>query len=196
MMIRIFLASKSPYRKELFQRLGVPFECMPSAVDEDFYKTKIADPTELTQVLSLEKAKVINRKFPTDLVIGSDQVCYANKLILGKPGNHKTAFDQLSSMSGKMHELITSYTILYKNAVITKTNITKLYMRNLTQNQIKNYLSTDNPIDCAGSYKLELNGISLFNKIETDDQTAIIGLPLISLAHELIKLGITIPPES
>ena len=195
MMKRIILASKSPYRKELLQRLGISFECSPSNVNEALFKDQIKDPIELTRVLALEKAKKVANENQNALIIGSDQVCHIEGKILGKAGDLDTAFKQLSLLSAKVHELITSYTIIDGKNTVTKTNITKLYMRNLTDNQIKNYLRVDNPIDCAGSYKLELNGISLFSKIETDDHTAIIGLPLICLATELNKLSISIPPE-
>jgi septum formation protein len=192
----IILASKSPYRKELLQRLGIEFQCIASQVDENKIKAEISDPIELTQKLSVEKAMAIVQEHPDSIVIGSDQVCHFKGEILGKAKTHENAFIQMSKLNGNMHELITSYAIVHKDTIIIKTDTTKLYMRNLTENQIKNYLRTDNPIDCAGSYKLELNGISLFRKIETEDNTAIIGLPLISLSNELNKLGIVIPPEN
>ena len=199
-MSRIILASKSPYRKALLNRLGIEFLGKNSGLDESGLKAKINDPIELTQELAKAKAKYLLENdesvSESDIIIGSDQVCHLEGEILGKTGSLEISEQQLTKMSGKTHELVTSYTILRNGVYITKTNITKLYMRNLTNNQIKKYLSVDNPIDCAGSYKLELNGISLFNKIETDDQSAIIGLPLICLSNELNKMGIQIPPAS
>lgn len=194
-MSKIILASQSPYRKELLQRLGVPFETSPSEFDEDKLKKNITDPLKLTQELARAKAKVVQEKFPDAIIVGSDQVCHLKGEILGKSGSIDKSFQQLSKLSGKMHELITSYAILHNDKEVIKTNTTRLYMRNLTNVQVKKYLRKDNPIDCAGSYKLELNGISLFKKIETDDHTAIIGLPLIELANDLINFGICIPPE-
>ncbi|MAX67856.1 MAG: nucleoside triphosphate pyrophosphatase [Bacteriovoracaceae bacterium] len=193
-MKRIILASNSPYRKALLERLGINFTCLNSNLDESILKEKIQDPQELTRQLALEKAKNIAKNHKEALVIGSDQVCHFKGQILGKTGNLEDSFKQLTYLQGHTHELITSYAIIDNNVEIVKTNITTLHMRELNDLQIKKYLSADNPIDCAGSYKLELNGISLFKKIETEDQTAIIGLPLLSLADDLISLGHTIPP--
>lgn len=194
-MNRIILASKSPYRKQLLQRLGLDFDCIDSGLDESIIKAQISDPIELTRALSLEKARIIAKLHKGSLIIGSDQVCHIEGKILGKTGSLDASFDQLMMLQGKKHELVTSYAIISDQGEIVKTNITTLYVRNLNEKQVKKYLSVDNPIDCAGSYKLELNGISLFNKIETDDQTAIVGLPLISLASDLDRLGHCVPPE-
>jgi len=195
-MKEIILASKSPYRKELLQRLGIKFSCVDSDFDEDSLKNIISNPEELTQKLAISKAQSVLNTHKDAIVIGSDQVCYHNGNILGKTGSFDKSFEQLKSMQGSEHSLITSYCILSSDKQIVKTNITKLEMRELTDGQIKNYLSTDNPVDCAGSYKLELNGIGLMKNIETSDYTAIIGLPLIDLANELNNLGIMVPEDS
>ncbi len=192
---RIILASKSPYRKKLLNQLGIKFDCIPSTLDESILKAKISNPKELTLELALEKAKIIAKKYEDCIVIGSDQVCLFENKILGKTGSLDISFEQLKEMQGKEHELITSYAIVNNEEVIKHTNITKLTMKALSNDQIKFYLNTDNPIDCAGSYKLELNGISLFNKIETTDHTAIIGIPLIQLGKDLTKLGVQVPPS-
>ena len=113
--------------------------------------------------------------------------------ILGKAGDLDRAFNQLKRLSGKSHRLITSFCVLSNDNSYTKTVKTTLTMRKLKNEQIKKYLRFDNPIDCAGSYKLELKGISLFDKIETDDHTAIVGLPLLSLGTYLSSIGIPIP---
>lgn len=194
-MNRIILASKSPYRKELLARLGISFEQQNSNFDENTLKSKIHDPLKLTQELAIAKAASVQNQYPDAIIIGSDQVCHFSGEILGKSKSIEKSFQQLKKLNGKMHELVTSYAILHNKKSIVKTNVTKLFMRNLTDDQINKYLSTDNPIDCAGSYKLELNGISLFNKIETDDHTAIIGLPLMELANDLNEMGIVVPPE-
>jgi septum formation protein len=194
-MTRIILASKSPYRKQLLNRLGLEFDCIDSGLDESIIKAQISEPIELTQELSKEKARIIAKRQPEAIIIGSDQVCHFNGKILGKTGSYEGSLSQLMMLQGKKHQLVTSYVIITPSSEIVKTNITTLHMRNLNESQVKKYLSADNPIDCAGSYKLELNGISLFNKIETEDQTAIIGLPLISLSDDLISLGHSIPPE-
>lgn len=195
-MKRIILASKSPYRKQLLTRLGIQFDCIDSGLDESILKAQINNPIELTRALALEKARKVAKLHPQALIIGSDQVCHLDGEILGKTGSLEGSFEQLMKLQGKKHELVTSYVIIDGEEELINTNITELYVRNLNENQVKKYLSVDNPIDCAGSYKLELNGISLFKQIKTVDQTAIVGLPLISLAEDLNKLGYSIPPES
>lgn len=194
-MKKIILASTSKYRKELLLRLGIEFESMNPNVDEDIHKEKISNPIELAETLGKLKAMAIAKDHSDCIVIGSDQLAECDGKVLSKPGNLENAIDQLIFLNGKTHRLITSYTVIYRDRVLTKTNITSLTMRELSLEQIKKYLICDIPFDCAGSYKLELKGISLFKKIDTDDHTAIIGLPLISLGNTLDELGITIPPE-
>ena len=130
------------------------------------------------------------------LVFGSDQLAECDGVRLSKPKTMEKAIDQLIFLNGKTHRLITSYTVAFNDELKTKTNMTTLTMRNLSIEQIKNYLSCDVPFDCAGSYKLELNGISLFSKIDTSDHSAIIGLPLISLGNVLNEIGVTTPPKA
>ncbi|MBT4790087.1 MAG: septum formation protein Maf [Halobacteriovoraceae bacterium] len=198
-MKKIILASKSPYRKALLNRLGIQFDTINSDFDENFLKGQISDPEILTQKLALGKAKSVQSKLADSkdvLVIGSDQVCCIDERILGKPGCIEAAQTQLEALQGRSHHLMTSYVMLLNDQIICRTNKTTLFAKKLTIKQIKNYLSTDNPIDCAGSYKLELNGISLFEKVETEDHTAIIGLPLLQLSRDLTDLGLVIPPEN
>jgi septum formation protein len=194
-MKEIILASKSPYRKELLERLGIEFTCVNSSYDESILKKTIINPEDLTQKLATGKAKKVQENHKSSIIIGSDQVCYHDSMILGKTGSIEKSFHQLKSMQGSEHLLVTSYCILFEDKEIIRTVTTKLEMRSLTDLQINNYLRQDNPIDCAGSYKLELNGISLMKNIQTTDYTAIIGLPLIHLANDLIDIGVSIPPS-
>lgn len=194
-MKKIILASASKYRKELLERLGIDFQCIPADIDEDSFKSKISDPAELAKVLAYEKAKVVFEKHPDAIVIGSDQLGYIDNQILGKTGSFDGSVKQLKLLSGKEHKLLTAYCVISNIKNVLKLNVTKLKMKNLNDLQIKNYLRKDNPFDCAGSYKLELNGISLFENIETVDHTAIIGLPLIELGLDLEEFGVTVPPE-
>lgn len=191
-MKEIILASGSIYRKELLKRLGIDFECVSSSVDESILKTKEKDPVVLAMKLSALKAKDIASKYPDKLVIGSDQVCFFNEQILSKSGSIEKSFEILKKLSSHEHILATAYTIIFKDKIITKVNETKLKMKSLTDEMIKKYIKLDNPIDCAGSYKLELHGISLFESIDTSDQTAIIGLPLIELGKDLESLGVSL----
>ena len=192
-MKKIILASTSPYRKALLERLMIDFDCIPPQVDEDKFKEMISDPYELAQTLGYEKANAIAKHHPDSVVIGSDQLAHCNGKRLSKPQNFDNALKQLNFLSGNLHELVTSVTIIKGKTQVSFTNITKLKMRNLTEGQIKRYLLKDQPFDCAGSYKLELSGIALFEEIKTEDQSAIIGLPLIQTATELLKLGVQIP---
>jgi septum formation protein len=198
-MTKIILASTSKYRKELLTRLGHEFECISPNVDEDAYKDKIENPVLLAQTLGKEKAlAVLNQDIEQNtksIIIGSDQLAECGGVILSKPKTLEKAIDQLIFLNGKTHRLITSYTVAYNDELITETNITSLTMRNLSVEQIKKYLSCDIPFDCAGSYKLELKGISLFTNIDTEDYNAIIGLPLISLGNTLNQLGLVTPPQ-
>ncbi len=189
-MKEIILASGSIYRKQLLQRLGITFECIPSTVDESPLKTSVLDPSKLAMELSKLKALDIYNNNPDKIIIGSDQVCYFNNEVLSKSGNKDKSIEILKKLSGQKHILATAYTIIDEQRVITKINETVLTMKELNEESIKRYVELDNPIDCAGSYKLELHGISLFNNIETTDQTAIIGLPLIELGKDLESLGI------
>ena len=193
-MKQLILASSSPYKRDLLERLGVKFICIDSCVNEQIYKDKINDPLELTQILAKKKAESIFYHHQEAVIIGADQICIFQGKILGKTGSIEKSYEQLMEMQGKEHTLITSYCLLSQETEIIQTNKTKLKMRSLSSAQVKNYLRADNPIDCAGSYKLELKGISLMEKIETSDHTAIVGLPIIMLGNDLIKCGFNIPP--
>ncbi len=195
-MKNLILASTSKYRKELLLRLGHKFECLAPMVDEDQFKAIIKDPIELAQRLGLEKAKAIATKYPESIVIGSDQLAECEGLFLSKPKNFDNALKQLRFLNGKEHRLVTSFTVFFKGKSITKTNITTLTMRQLSDSQLEHYINKDEPYDCAGSYKLELHGISLFEKIETTDHSAIVGLPLIELANVLNELNFITPPAT
>ena len=186
----LILASSSPFRKELLERLGIEFSCHSPDIDEDALKSSELGPKEISQMLSTQKAIEILKLYPEDTVIGSDQVLNFNGEILGKPGNKENAQDQLMRLSGHTHELITSFTIMNKNTSITETVSAKMKMKELSQQQIDKYLEVDEPYGCCGSYKLERLGIALFSEVNCSDHTAIIGLPLIKLISTLQKFGI------
>ena len=185
----LILASTSKYRGALLSQLGWPFEAVAPGVDEDQLKTKDLSPTQLAMELAKLKALAVFKKRPEACVIGSDQVCMLNGELLGKPGTKEKAVAQLMKMQGTHHELITAVTILTPNNEINFHNRTLLFMRPLTLLEITKYVDEDLPLDCAGSYKLETKGIKLFEKIEMDDHTSIIGLPLIQLNNHLLQIG-------
>jgi septum formation protein len=188
----LILASTSKYRGALLAQLGHPFEAISPGVDEDQLKSKNYTPTQIATELAKLKALAVFNKRPEACVIGSDQVCVLNGELLSKPGSKENAILQLQKMQGIHHELITAVTILYPQGEINFHNRTLLFMRSLTLSEITRYVEEDLPLDCAGSYKLESKGIKLFEKIEMDDHTSIIGLPLIQLNNHLLKIGFPI----
>lgn len=185
----IILASTSKYRGALMAQLGWAFTQSAPDVNEDDYKQDGLSPRDLAVKLAELKARSVFKRNPHALVIGSDQVCSLEKRILDKPGTKQNAIEQLSLMSGKSHKLITAVTVISPAGEETFVNETTLHMRSLTREEITRYVENDSPLDCAGSYKLESLGIKLFSKIEMEDQTAIIGLPLIKLTDTLLSLG-------
>ena len=189
---RLILASTSKYRGALLAQLGYPFEAISPGVNEDQLKSKKYTPTQIATELAKLKALAVFKKRPEACVIGSDQVCVLNDELLSKPGSKENAILQLQKMQGIHHELITAVTILYPQGEINFHNRTLLFMRPLTLSEITRYVEEDLPLDCAGSYKLESKGIKLFEKIEMDDHTSIIGLPLIQLNNHLLKIGFPI----
>lgn len=186
----LILASKSPYRKELLDRLGYKFECLPSTVNEDLFKQEITEPGNLADTLAKQKALTVFNKNQNAIVIGSDQVAHFKGKILGKTGDVDKACQQLELLQGKTHELITSVTVISSTKKVQFQDKTILTMKPLTPLEIKNYVELDNPIDCAGSYKIERAGIGLFEKIETHDFSAIVGLPLMTLSKVLREFEI------
>jgi septum formation protein len=185
----LVLASTSKYRGALLSQLGWEYESVAPGVDENKVKEQNLSPEELALLLSNYKAQAVFTKRPHSCVIGSDQVCRMGEEIFDKPMTVENASLQLSRMQGKSHELLTAVTIIYPGGTKSFLNRTTLHMRPLTLAQIHEYITSDEPLDCAGSYKLEARGIKLFEKIEMEDQTAIIGLPLIELTTTLLELG-------
>lgn len=175
----IWLASTSRYRRELLGRLGLPFECEAPDVAE----TRLPDesPQALAQRLALAKARAVAERHPDGLVIGSDQVCALGDRILGKPGNAAGARAQLAQLSGRTAQFFTAVAVVGMHAGIWKQHLdaTRCVFRPLSAEEIAAYVAAEEPFDCAGSFKVEGRGISLFERIESQDPTALIGLPLI-----------------
>lgn len=191
----IILASTSPYRRALLDRLGLPFRAVAPTVDEAPYKARGMAPRSLAELLALDKAGSVARGHPHAIVIGSDQVAEVDGRVLDKPGTVEAAVAQLRGLSGRQHRLITSIAVMCaaRSVVIPHTDVTTLWMRPLDDDAIRRYLDADHPLDCAGSYKIEARGIALFERIDSADHTAIIGLPLIALTTILRSLGVEIP---
>ena len=189
LILKLILASTSPYRKELLNRLQIPFECEASHVDEEKFEQQINDPHLLTKTLAFEKAKSVFSNNRAALVIGGDQLSVVDNKILGKPHTFENACKQLRELSNRKHTLITSVCLMSQQNVIEFYDETILSMRDLSDAEIKDYVTKDNPLNCAGSYKIESLGISLFNSIDSKDFTAIMGLPLMQLSAYIRELN-------
>jgi len=187
MSTAIILASTSPYRRALLEQLQLPFSCANPEVDEALIEGESARQTALR--LAQLKAQAIALHHPMSVVIGSDQLASCEGRILGKPGSHTKAFEQLKFMSGKALTFHTGLCVLQGGERHTLVEDFKVHMRELTDQQIDCYLHREQPYDCAGSFKVEGLGISLFERLEGKDPNALIGLPLISLISILNTLG-------
>lgn len=169
------------------------FECIAPNVDEDSIKSTGMEPGKVAQCLARAKAEAIASNHTNAIVIGSDQAADLNGQLLGKPHTVEQACQQLSLMAGTEHRLITAVCLCFQQHCIEFSCITKLHMRFLSADEIYRYVQKDQPLDCAGSYRIEAAGISLFEHIQTEDFTSIIGLPLIQVTTELRYLGVNIP---
>lgn len=192
-MTRIVLASTSKYRRELLQRLIPHFECVAPKVDEESYHSDNRSPAQVAVLLAAAKAEQVAQSLPDAIVIGSDQVVDLDGKILGKPGTADRAVAQLSEMSGRSHRLLTAVCICSPGQQYELLHVTTLHMRELTRAEIQRYVDRDQPLDCAGSYKIESLGIALFDSIQTTDFTSIMGLPLMPVARQLRAMGIDVP---
>ena len=191
-MKTLVLASTSPYRRELLERIGIPFETASPNVDEAVVDGET--PEQLVKRLAESKARAVAKAHQDALIIGSDQVAVLDNKILGKPGNHEIAVRQLSNASGKKVLFLTGLCLLNAKTGKTQINVDKFSVefRQLTSSQIENYLRREKPYDCAGSFKSEGLGISLFKRMEGDDPNALIGLSLISLINMLSAEGVDV----
>jgi septum formation protein len=191
----LILASTSPYRRALVERLGVPFRCVDPGVDERLIERELvgATPRMIAEALARAKAEAVAASEPDAVVIGSDQLVSFEGEILGKPGTVEAAIKQLRRMSGRSHDLITAVQVIQGGKAQAHTDLTTLRFRLMTPDQIRRYVEQDHPLDCAGGYKLESRGIALFERIDSADHSAIVGIPLIALTSMLISLGFEIP---
>lgn len=189
----LLLASTSRYRHELFGRLGVPFRAAAHRCDEDAFKARGLSPQVLAETLALAKAESLRDEHPAAVIVGSDQVAAVDGILLSKPGTAEAARQQLRRLAGRTHTLVTAVAVVASDRTLRHTDVTRLTMRPLTKEAIARYVATDAPLDCAGSYRLESRGITLFTSIESADHTAIVGLPLLAVTWMLVELGFMIP---
>ncbi|PLP98987.1 Maf-like protein [Cupriavidus pauculus] len=185
----LILGSSSPYRRELLARLQIPFEVATPDIDETPLSGERPDATALR--LARLKAEAIAARHPGALVIGSDQVCTLDGMQIGKPGNHENALAQLQRMRGRTVTFHSALCLLdSRTGVAQLADVqTLVTFRNLTDAELDAYLRIETPYDCAGSAKAEGLGIALLSRVESDDPTALIGLPLVALTGMLRQVG-------
>jgi septum formation protein len=186
----LILGSTSAYRRELLSRLHIPFDVAAPHVDETPLAGEV--PSALAERLALAKAGAIAAKFPQAVVIGSDQVADLNGLSLGKPGTHDKAVTQLRQMRGQTVIFQTAIAVVCLDSGFEQQSLAavRVKFRDLTDDEIENYLHLEKPYDCAGSAKSEGLGIALLESIDSDDPTALIGLPLIRTCQMIRAAGI------
>ena len=189
----LLLASSSPYRKLLLERLGIPFEVHSPQIDETAKPGE--SPARLVQRLAAEKAEAVARLLPAAVVIGSDQLALHDGQVVGKPGTAARARRQLASFSGSRVDFLTALSVRCEDSGFRFENTvtTEVWFRSLSQAEIRRYVARDDPIDCAGGFKSEATGTALLQAMRSDDPTAIIGLPLICLAEALRQAGFDLP---
>ncbi|MBV8146113.1 MAG: septum formation protein Maf [Gammaproteobacteria bacterium] len=192
-MAALILASTSVYRRELLGRLGLAFETLAPGVDEAPIDHESAADRALR--LALEKARAVARRHPQAVVVGADQVAACGELLLEKPGDSLRAREQLQRLSGRAALFYTACAVLggSRNVQLAHVDTTTVLFRELSTAEIERYVDRDRPLDCAGSFRAESLGISLFDCIESRDPTALIGLPLVWLSSALRAAGFQLP---
>ncbi|MBF0435126.1 MAG: septum formation inhibitor Maf [Magnetococcales bacterium] len=190
-MSRLILASTSTYRHQLLTRLGLPFDVVAPQIVEDRLPNE--DPIQLVTRLALAKAEAVQQNHPQHVIIGSDQVAVLDGVIMGKPGTIPNAVEQLSQSSGRTVSFHTGVCCLRGSVIrLVDCVTTRVVFRRLDPDKIRRYILRDLPLDAAGSFKSEGLGITLFERIEGDDPTALVGLPLIRLSGMLEQAGMTL----
>jgi septum formation protein len=189
---RLILGSTSRYRRELLERLGLAFEIAAPRCDETPLPGEGATATALR--LSVGKAQSLAGAFPDALIIGADQVASADGLRLGKPGDHENAVRQLRLLSGRSAQFDTALSLLDAREGKLQSRVVgcRVLFRTLDERRIEAYLRREKPYDCAGSAKAESLGIALIERIDTEDPTALVGLPLIALTAMLERAGLPV----
>jgi len=192
-MRRLLLASSSPYRQELLSRLRLPFESCAPDIDETSLPGESAE--QLVTRLAEQKARALAEQYPNHLIIGSDQVAVLDSKIIGKPHTYERAKQQLQSASGNSVRFLTGLALFDSATGRIQTDCVPftVHFRELDEARIERYLKVEQPYDCAGSFKAEGLGISLFRATEGEDVTSLVGLPLISLVDMLLNEGYDVP---
>ena len=189
----LILASTSPYRRDLLARLGLAFECRSPGIGEDEQPGEA--PAGRAARLALAKARAAVAFFPGAIVIGSDQVASLDTgtpALLHKPGDRETCRRQLAAMSGRTVQFDTALAVVRDSVVLEHLDTTLVHFRHLDAAAIESYMDREPAFDCAGGFKCEGLGVTLFDSIETRDPTALVGLPLIAVCAALRRLGVAV----
>jgi len=187
--MKLVLASTSPYRRAILEKLDIDFETKTPEIDESIFIDEI--PEQLVARLAETKARAVAEHETNALIIGSDQVAVVDGQILGKPGNHENAVKQLRRAAGKRVSFLTGLCLFNTESKRAQVEVVpfNVIFRQLTDSQIENYLKKEQPYNCAGSFKSEGLGIALFERMEGEDPNTLIGLPLIRLIRMLESEG-------
>ncbi|MCP4596195.1 nucleoside triphosphate pyrophosphatase [Neptuniibacter sp.] len=191
-MRNLILASSSPFRRQILDKLQIEYSCISPDIDESALDNE--SPEALVARLAEAKAQKIAQSEPSSLIIGSDQVAVLGNEILGKPHTHENAVAQLKKLSGHTVTFLTGLSLVNSETGQAQTEVVpfKVVFRNLTEEMIENYLKAETPYNCAGSFKSEALGIVLFEKLEGEDPNTLIGLPLIRLVRMLENEGLNV----
>lgn len=191
-MQTLVLASSSPFRKTILDKLNLPYSTHSPDIDE----SALADetPAELVSRLADQKARAVRQHYPDALIIGSDQVAVLDGNIIGKPHTHQKATEQLRNTSGRSVTFYTGLSLYNAQTDRSQTDVVPftVHFRHLSEAMIESYLQAEQPYNCAGSFKSEGLGIALFDRLEGDDPNTLIGLPLIRLIEMLEKEGVPV----
>ncbi len=190
-MKKIVLASASPRRKELLEKLGIPFQVEASEFTESGVQS--LTPVETVKFLSLEKARMVSKKYPDALIIAADTIGVLDGKIIGKPDGAGDAVRMLRELSGRTHKVITGFTIMDSGTgkTLTRTVATEVTFRKLSRREIEAYVATGEPLDKAGAYAIQGLGAVLVKEIKGDYYN-VMGLPLSALAAALKRFGVRV----
>lgn len=188
-MKQIILASKSPRKRAILEQVGLPFIIDASDCDEENIKFKT--PREMVRKLSLEKAKIIAKRHPNEIILAADTTVIFKNQIIGKPKSKKDAFRILKLLSGKTHEVITGFTIVGKQKIKTYHVTSRVKFKKLSDKEINAYIATGEPMDKAGGYGIQEKGGLFVENIE-GDYFNVVGLPIAAVSERLKEFGVNV----
>lgn len=186
----IILASTSPFRKNQLEEIGLSFRAIAPNFDEESFKSNSYEPTELCEILGSKKALSLVDQYPNSIIIGSDQILVCDGQMFNKPKTMPEVIEQLTHLQNKTHSLLTSLFVYTKSKNYSHLDQTHLKMKPLSEDEISKYAEQDQPLGCAGAYKYELNGKNLFENVDSQDPSSIIGLPILSLKDIINKIRV------